>query len=74
MHEKKIKRVLHFVPNLTFTFISTCLIQVWFQNARAKFRRMVSKQEGKSFDSEDFDSFSSPVKMLSGGTSPASID
>lgn len=47
---------------------------MWFQNARAKFRRMMSKQDGKIGDHDDFDSYSSPVRMLSGGTSPISME
>lgn len=56
-------------------------IQVWFQNARAKWRRVMLKQEGKSIDGEkgegsiDLDTYNphSPSYML-GQASPTSME
>jgi len=56
-------------------------VQVWFQNARAKWRRMMMKQEGKAIDGEkgegsiDLDTYNphSPSYML-GPPSPTSME
>lgn len=55
--------------------------KVWFQNARAKWRRMMMKQDGKGSDkgdgSLDLDSYShSPTSFIMGvgPPSPNSID
>ncbi|CRL08693.1 CLUMA_CG021243, isoform A, partial [Clunio marinus] len=57
------------------------VLQVWFQNARAKWRRMMMKQEGKAIDGEkgegsiDLDTYNphSPSYML-GPPSPTSME
>jgi LIM homeobox protein 2/9 len=56
--------------------------QVWFQNARAKWRRMMMKQEGKAIDGEkgegsiDLDTYNphSPSYMLPCGPPSPSIE
>uniref|UniRef100_A0A182MFW4 Homeobox domain-containing protein n=1 Tax=Anopheles culicifacies TaxID=139723 RepID=A0A182MFW4_9DIPT len=59
------------------------VLQVWFQNARAKWRRMMMKQEGKIIDSDkgdgslDLDGYvsHSPGSYIMGGPgSPSSLD
>ncbi|XP_052564191.1 protein apterous isoform X1 [Culex pipiens pallens] len=60
------------------------VLQVWFQNARAKWRRMMMKQEGKIIDSDkgdgslDLDGYvsHSPGSYIMGGGpgSPSSLD
>lgn len=74
---------MHFISysSLFFSFSFREFVQVWFQNARAKWRRMMMKQEGKAMDGEkgegsiDLDTYNphSPSYML-GPPSPTSME
>lgn len=75
---------MHFISYSRLLFLlspSRNPLQVWFQNARAKWRRMMMKQEGKAIDGEkgegsiDLDTYNphSPSYML-GPPSPTSME
>lgn len=75
---------MHFISYSRLLFLfspSRNPLQVWFQNARAKWRRMMMKQEGKAIDGEkgegsiDLDTYNphSPSYLL-GPPSPTSME
>ncbi|XP_063698250.1 protein apterous-like [Culicoides brevitarsis] len=49
------------------------VLQVWFQNARAKFRRVISKQDGKPGEHEEYETYASPIR-IGNNASPGSVD
>uniref|UniRef100_A0A336LI30 CSON011495 protein n=1 Tax=Culicoides sonorensis TaxID=179676 RepID=A0A336LI30_CULSO len=49
------------------------VLQVWFQNARAKFRRVISKQDGKPGEIDEYETYPSPIRLGS-VTSPGSVE